>query len=62
VVPAGLPLAFREEGNGVLHPGNASGIVDGAAAVLVASERACEEYGREPPAASSTATSSASTR
>ena len=43
-----LPLAFREEGDGVLHPGNASGIVDGAAGVLVASERACEEYGWEP--------------
>ena len=34
---AGLPLAFREEGNGVIHAGNASGIVDGAAATLVAS-------------------------
>jgi acetyl-CoA C-acetyltransferase/acetyl-CoA acyltransferase len=43
-----LPLAFREEGNGVLHPGNASGIVDGAAATLVASDDACEEYGWEP--------------
>ena len=46
----GLPLAFREEGNGVIHPGNASGIVDGAAATLVASGDACEEYGWNPMA------------
>ncbi|KTG29672.1 thiolase family protein [Haloferax profundi] len=45
-----LPLAFREEGEGVIHPGNASGIVDGAAATLVASGDACEEYGWEPKA------------
>ncbi len=45
-----LPLAFRSEGNGVVTPGNASGIVDGAAAVLVASGDACEEYGWEPMA------------
>jgi len=43
-----LPLAFREEGNGVLHAGNASGIVDGSAATLVASGEACEEYGWDP--------------
>ncbi|WP_411965345.1 thiolase family protein [Haloferax sp. YSMS24] len=43
-----LPLAFREEGEGVIHPGNASGIVDGAAATLVASGDACEEYGWDP--------------
>ena len=43
-----LPLAFREESEGVLHAGNASGIVDGAAATLVASGEACEEYGWDP--------------
>lgn len=43
-----LPLAFRDEGDGVLHAGNASGIVDGAAAALVASERACEKHGWDP--------------
>jgi len=43
-----LPLAFREAGNGVLHPGNASGIVDGAAGVLLASAAACERHGWEP--------------
>jgi acetyl-CoA acetyltransferase family protein len=45
-----LPLAFREAGNGVIHPGNASGIVDGASAVLVASRTACERHGWEPRA------------
>jgi acetyl-CoA C-acetyltransferase/acetyl-CoA acyltransferase len=43
-----LPLAFREEGNGVLHAGNSSGIVDGSAATLVASGEACEEHGWDP--------------
>lgn len=47
---AELPLVFRPEGEGVVHPGNASGIVDGSAALLVASEEACEEYGWEPMA------------
>ncbi|EMA51186.1 thiolase family protein [Halococcus thailandensis] len=46
----GLPLAFREEGEGVIHAGNASGIVDGAAATLVASGEACERFGWEPMA------------
>jgi acetyl-CoA C-acetyltransferase/acetyl-CoA acyltransferase len=45
---AELPLVFREDGEGVIHAGNASGIVDGAAATLVASGAACEEYGWEP--------------
>jgi acetyl-CoA C-acetyltransferase/acetyl-CoA acyltransferase len=45
-----LPLAFREEGEGVLHAGNSSGIVDGSAATLVASGEACEEFGWEPMA------------
>ena len=43
-----LPLAFRSEGEGVLHAGNSSGIVDGAAALLVASGAACEEHGWDP--------------
>ena len=43
-----LPLAFRGEGDGVLHAGNASGIVDGAAAALVAGEAAVAEHGWEP--------------
>ncbi|GAA0468013.1 thiolase family protein [Halococcus dombrowskii] len=45
-----LPLAFREEGEGVIHAGNSSGIVDGAAATLVASGEACERFGWEPMA------------
>jgi len=45
-----LPLAFRDEGEGVIHPGNASGIVDGAAATLVAGEDACEAHDWEPRA------------
>jgi len=45
---AELPLAFRQEGEGVVHPGNASGIVDGAAATLVASGEACEAFGWDP--------------
>jgi acetyl-CoA acetyltransferase family protein len=43
-----LPLAFREEGEGVHHAGNSSGIVDGASALLVASESAADEHGWEP--------------
>ena len=45
-----LPLAFREEGNGVHHAGNSSGIVDGSSALLVTSEEAAEAYGWEPMA------------
>ena len=45
-----LPLVFREEGNGVIHPGNSSGIVDGSAATLIASGEACEKHGWEPKA------------
>ena len=45
-----LPLSFREEGEGVHHPGNSSGIVDGSAALLVTSEEAAEEHGWEPMA------------
>ncbi len=45
-----LPLSFRGEGNGVLHAGNSSGIVDGAGALVIASEEATEEHGWEPMA------------
>ncbi|WP_265107783.1 thiolase family protein [Halosolutus halophilus] len=45
-----LPLAFRSEGDGVIHAGNSSGIVDGASAVLVTSREAAEEHGWEPMA------------
>ena len=45
-----LPLAFREEGDGVVHAGNASGIVDGSSALLVASGDAVEDNGWEPMA------------
>ena len=45
-----LPLSFRGEGNGVLHAGNSSGIVDGSGALVVASEEATEEHGWEPMA------------
>lgn len=40
---AGLKPAFKE--NGVIHAGNSSGIVDGAAAVVVASQRKARELG-----------------
>ncbi len=45
---AGLQPVFKEDG--VIHAGNSSGIVDGAAAVLFASKRACDEYGLKPRA------------
>ncbi|MFB6070517.1 MAG: acetyl-CoA C-acyltransferase [Halanaeroarchaeum sp.] len=45
-----LPLAFREEGNGVHHAGNSSGIVDGASALLVTSREAADAHGWEPMA------------
>ncbi|HET7323821.1 MAG TPA: thiolase family protein [Halococcus sp.] len=45
-----LPLSFRSEGNGVLHAGNSSGIVDGSGALVIASEEAADEYGWEPMA------------
>jgi len=45
-----LPLSFREEGNGFHHPGNSSGIVDGSAGLLVASEETAEEHGWDPMA------------
>jgi acetyl-CoA acetyltransferase family protein len=45
-----LPLVFREEGNGVIHAGNASGIVDGSSALLLASDEAVDEHGWDPMA------------
>jgi acetyl-CoA C-acetyltransferase len=45
---AKLHPVFR--GDGTVHAGNASGITDGAAAVLVASEDAVEEHGLKPMA------------
>ncbi|WP_267643637.1 thiolase family protein [Haloarchaeobius amylolyticus] len=47
---SGLPLAFRDEGEGVVHAGNSSGIVDGASATLVCSAEVAEEQGWEPMA------------
>jgi acetyl-CoA acetyltransferase family protein len=47
---SGLPLSFRQEGNGVHHAGNSSGIVDGSAGLLVASEDAVAEHGWDPMA------------
>lgn len=43
-----LPLAFREEGDGVIHAGNSSGIVDGSAAILLANQTTAETFGWEP--------------
>ncbi|MEA2289781.1 MAG: hypothetical protein QOD55_1778 [Solirubrobacteraceae bacterium] len=43
---AGLPTPFRRPGT--VTPGNASGVNDGAAALLIASERAVARYGLEP--------------
>lgn len=45
-----LPLAFRGEGNGVITPGNSSGIVDGSSAMVVASDDKVEEEGWKPKA------------
>lgn len=45
---ANLPLAFREEGNGVIHAGNSSGIVDGSSALLLASQDAVENNNWDP--------------
>lgn len=41
-----LPLVFKKDG--VVTAGSASGICDGAGAVVVASEDACKEYGYKP--------------
>ncbi len=43
---AGLPTVFKKDGT--VHAGNASGVTDGAAAVLVMSEEAAAEHGVQP--------------
>ncbi|MEE2938932.1 MAG: acetyl-CoA C-acyltransferase [Planctomycetota bacterium] len=47
---AKLPAVFGEnfEGEGTVSPGNASGITDGACALVLASEAACEQHGWTP--------------
>lgn len=47
---AKLPAVFGEnfEGEGTVSPGNASGITDGACAIVLASEAACEQNGWTP--------------
>ena len=45
---AALPTPFRKDGS--VTPGNASGVNDGAAAVIVASGEAVEKYGLTPKA------------
>jgi 3-oxoadipyl-CoA thiolase len=49
-VLAKLRPAFRTDGNGSVTAGNASGINDGAAALLVASEEAAKKHGLTPKA------------
>ena len=43
-----LKPAFRTDGKGSVTAGNASGLNDGAAALLVASERGLKQFGLEP--------------
>lgn len=47
---AKLPAVFASkfEGEGTVSPGNASGITDGACAVVLASEAACDKHGWTP--------------
>jgi len=45
-----LPTVFRGPGDGVITPGNSSGIVDGSSAMVVASGEKVEEEGWEPKA------------
>jgi acetyl-CoA acyltransferase len=49
-VLAKLKPAFRTDGKGSVTAGNSSGLNDGAAALLVGSERAARELGAEPMA------------
>jgi acetyl-CoA acetyltransferase family protein len=49
-VLAKLRPAFRTDGSGSVTAGNSSGINDGAAALLVASENGLERFGLEPMA------------
>lgn len=45
---AKLKTVFREDG--IIHAGNSSGIVDGAAGVLIGSKKVCERLGLKPRA------------
>ena len=45
---AKLPAVFKKDGSGTVSAGNASGICDGAAALLLASEGAVKDYGLKP--------------
>ncbi|MCG8557798.1 MAG: 3-oxoadipyl-CoA thiolase [Proteobacteria bacterium] len=45
-----LRPAFRRDGRGTVTAGNSSGINDGACALLVASDAACQRYGLAPKA------------
>ncbi len=45
---AKLKTSFKEDG--VIHAGNSSGIVDGAAAILLASKDSCKKHGWKPRA------------
>lgn len=47
-VLAKLRPAFRKDGKGSVTAGNASGLNDGAAATIIASETAIEKYGLKP--------------
>ena len=47
---AKLKPAFRTDGKGSVTAGNSSGLNDGAAALLVGSERAARDFGAEPMA------------
>jgi 3-oxoadipyl-CoA thiolase len=47
-VLAKLKPAFRTDGKGSVTAGNASGLNDGAAALLIASDRGLQEHGLEP--------------
>jgi acetyl-CoA acetyltransferase family protein len=49
-VLARLKPAFRTDGKGTVTAGNSSGLNDGAAALLVGSERGAIEFGAEPAA------------
>jgi 3-oxo-5,6-didehydrosuberyl-CoA/3-oxoadipyl-CoA thiolase len=49
-VLAKLKPAFRQDGSGSVTAGNSSGINDGSAALLIASEEASRSYGLEPMA------------
>jgi 3-oxoadipyl-CoA thiolase len=49
-VLAGLKVPFRKDGKGTVTAGNASGVNDGAAALVIASEGAARKHGLTPRA------------